>query len=63
MAIMCSDFDIVIVRKFAADLHSIRPFVLQLMGTIAVASFLKIPHEGDRFRSPLSPYIQCCMWF
>jgi len=33
-------------------------FVLQLMGTIAVASFLKIPHEGDRFRSPLSPYIQ-----
>ncbi len=33
-------------------------FLLQLMGTLAVASYLKISKVGDKFRSPFSPYIQ-----
>ena len=33
-------------------------FLLQLMGTLAVASYFKIKRNGDGFRSPWSPYIQ-----
>lgn len=34
-------------------------FLLQLMGTLAVASFLRISRlRGNRFRSPFSPYMQ-----
>lgn len=33
-------------------------FLLQLMGTLAVASFLKIPRNKSGFKSPFSPYIQ-----
>jgi APA family basic amino acid/polyamine antiporter len=33
-------------------------FLLQLMGTLAVASYFKIKRNGDGFKSPWSPYIQ-----
>jgi len=33
-------------------------FLLQAMGTLAVASYLRIPSEGHRFRSPGRPYLQ-----
>ncbi len=33
-------------------------FLLQLMGTLSVASFLKIKRNTDGFKSPFSPYIQ-----
>jgi amino acid transporter len=33
-------------------------FLLQLMGTLAIASFLKIKRNKKGFRSPLSPFIQ-----
>ncbi|WP_255039143.1 hypothetical protein [Lacihabitans soyangensis] len=33
-------------------------FLLQLMGTLAVASFFKIKRNVDGFKSPWSPYIQ-----
>ncbi len=33
-------------------------FLLQLMGTLAVASYLKINKKGDKFKSPMSPFIQ-----
>ncbi|MFN4145255.1 MAG: APC family permease [Runella sp.] len=33
-------------------------FLLQLMGTLAVASYLKIPRRGQGFKSPLGPYLQ-----
>jgi APA family basic amino acid/polyamine antiporter len=33
-------------------------FLLQLMGTLAVASYFKIKRNGNGFKSPWSPYIQ-----
>lgn len=33
-------------------------FLLQLMGTLAVASFMKISRTGNGFKSPFSPYMQ-----
>lgn len=33
-------------------------FLLQLMGTLAVASFMKISRVGNGFKSPFSPYMQ-----
>jgi L-asparagine transporter-like permease len=33
-------------------------FLLQLMGTLAVASYFKIKRNGSGFRSPWSPFIQ-----
>jgi APA family basic amino acid/polyamine antiporter len=33
-------------------------FLLQLMGTLAVASFLKIKRNSNGFQSPWSPFIQ-----
>lgn len=33
-------------------------FLLQLMGTLSVASFLKIKRNTDGFKSPFSPFIQ-----
>lgn len=33
-------------------------FLLQLMGTLAMASYLKMDRKGNKFKSPFSPFIQ-----
>ena len=52
---------VTLVLLFSGTLEQVllcTSFVLQLMGTLAVASLLRTPRQPDDFPSPLRPYLQ-----